>query len=132
MTRVITFGTFDLLHIGHINILQRARNLGDYLMVGVSSDALNYSKKKFYPVYSQQDRISIISSLRFVDFTFLEESLEKKEEYICKYKADILVMGDDWTDKFNYLSHICKIIYLPRTENISTSEVKSIIIARNI
>lgn len=132
MTRVITFGTFDLLHIGHINILQRARNLGDYLMVGVSSDALNYSKKKFYPVYSQQDRISIISSLRFVDFTFLEESLEKKEEYICKYKADILVMGDDWTDKFNYLSHICKIIYLPRTENISTSEVKNIIIARNI
>jgi glycerol-3-phosphate cytidylyltransferase len=121
---VITFGTFDLLHIGHINILERAKKLGNKLIVGVSSDALNYSKKTMYPVYSEEDRLKIIKSLKFVDKVFLEESLEKKREYILKYKADILVMGHDWKGKFDDLSDICKVIYLPRTENISTTEIK--------
>lgn len=78
MKRIITFGTFDVFHVGHVNILKRARNFGDELIVGVSSDALNYSKKQRYPIYSQEERIEIISSLRFVDKVFIEESLEKK------------------------------------------------------
>ena len=93
---VITFGTFDLFHIGHINILERAKKKGDKLIVGVSTDKLNFSKKQKYPIYSQNERKKIIDSLKFVDEVFFEESLEKKREYILKYKADILVMGNDW------------------------------------
>jgi glycerol-3-phosphate cytidylyltransferase len=123
MTIVITFGTYDLLHIGHINILERASKLGNKLIVGVSTDQLNYSKKQKYPIYNQNDRLKIIKSLGFVNDVFFEESLQKKREYILKYKADILVMGDDWKDKFNEFNDICKVIYLPRTENISTTEI---------
>jgi glycerol-3-phosphate cytidylyltransferase len=121
---VITFGTFDLFHIGHLKILQRAASYGDRLVVGVSSDALNYSKKGTYPVYCQEDRINIVSAIMGVDDVFFEESLELKKEYIKRYGADILVMGDDWKSKFDYLSDICEVIYLSRTENISTSETK--------
>lgn len=96
MKKIITFGTFDVFHVGHVNILERAASLGDYLIVGVSSDELNYSKKQRYPIYSQEDRTKIISSLKFVNEVFIEESLEKKLEYIKTYNADILVMGDDW------------------------------------
>ncbi|HGF6384914.1 TPA: adenylyltransferase/cytidyltransferase family protein, partial [Escherichia coli] len=76
MKRIITFGTFDVFHVGHINILERAKALGDYLIVGVSSDQLNFSKKQRFPIYSQDDRLKIISSLKFVDEVFVEESLE--------------------------------------------------------
>lgn len=124
MQKVITFGTFDLFHIGHVNILERAASLGDQLIVGVSSDELNYAKKGFYPYFSITDRIKIISSIKFVDNVFIEESLEKKEDYISHYEADILVMGEDWEGKFDYLTTICKVIYLPRTENISTTSLK--------
>ena len=120
---VITFGTFDLCHIGHINILKRTKELGNKLIVGVSSDIFTFKKKNRYPVFNQKDRMTIIKSIRYVDDVFLEESLEKKREYIIKYKADILVMGDDWKDKFNDLSDICEIVYLPRTKNISTTEI---------
>jgi glycerol-3-phosphate cytidylyltransferase len=123
--RVLTFGTFDLLHIGHINILKRAREFGDVLIVGVSSDKLNFSKKQIYPVYNEKDRMSIIKSIRYVDEVFLEESLDLKREYILKYKADVLVMGNDWEGKFDEFSDICKVVYLPRTEDISTTEVKT-------
>ena len=122
--RVITFGTFDLLHIGHVNILKRAKALGDHLIVGVSSDRLNYEKKGRYPVYNEQDRMEIVKAIRYVDEVFLEESMELKREYILKHKADILVMGSDWEGKFDHLSDICRVIYLPRTENISTSATK--------
>lgn len=123
---VITFGTFDLFHIGHLNILRRAKSLGDRLIVGVSTDALNYSKKHVYPVYCQQDRLEIVSSIIFVDGVFFEESLEKKSEYIKQFSADILVMGSDWTGKFDFCEKECgcKVIYLPRTEGISTSMLK--------
>lgn len=124
MKKVITFGTFDLFHIGHVNILERAASLGDQLIVGVSSDELNYAKKGFYPYFAITDRIKIISSIKFVDNVFIEESLEKKEDYISHYEADILVMGEDWEGKFDYLTTICKVIYLPRTENISTTSLK--------
>ncbi len=93
MNRVITFGTFDVFHVGHINILERAASYGEELIVGVSSDALNFSKKQRYPIYSESDRMKIISSLKFVTSVFLEESLELKLDYIKKYKASTLVIG---------------------------------------
>lgn len=124
---VITFGTFDILHYGHIKILQRAREMGDRLIVGVSSDALNFSKKGRLPVYSQEERCAIIESIRYVDEVFLEESLELKREYIEKYKADILLMGDDWAGRFDVFSDICKVIYLPRTPSISTTSIIEVV-----
>lgn len=125
--RVITFGTFDVFHVGHVNILERARLHGDHLIVGVSSDALNMSKKQRYPIYSQQDRMHIIRSMRCVDEVFVEESLELKAEYIKYYNADILVMGDDWLGKFDHLKDICEVIYLPRTPSVSTTEIIEIV-----
>jgi len=130
MRTVITFGTFDVLHIGHINILRRAKAHGDRLIVGVSSDALNFSKKQRYPVYSEADRAEIISSLQFVDEVFIEESLELKGEYIKKFGADILIMGNDWEGRFDMFKELCEVEYLPRTEGISTTELIAEIKAR--
>lgn len=110
MKKVITFGTFDVFHIGHINILERASKLGDYLIVGVSSDALNFSKKNRNPIYIQDDRLKIISSLSFVNEVFLEESLDLKIDYIKKYSADLLVMGDDWQGKFDWVKSTCDVV----------------------
>jgi glycerol-3-phosphate cytidylyltransferase len=123
MTRIITFGTFDVFHVGHLRILERARKMGDYLLVGVSTDLLSYAKKGHYPYYNQDERLEIISSLRCVYDVFLEESLELKRHYILKYKADVLVMGDDWAGKFDEFKDICKVEYLPRTPSISTTAV---------
>ena len=123
MVVVITFGTFDLLHIGHINMLNKCKKYGDKLIVGVSSDKLNYMKKNRYPFFTEKDRIEIIKNIKGVDEVFLEESLEKKEEYIRKYNADIFIIGDDWKGKFDDINSVCKVIYLNRTENISTSEL---------
>ena len=120
---IITFGTFDVFHLGHLRILQRAKALGDRLIVGVSTDALNFSKKGRYPVYSQKERQEIIASIRYVDDVFYEESLEQKREYLITYKADILVMGEDWEGKFDEFSDICRVVYLPRTPSVSTTEL---------
>ena len=125
--RVITFGTFDVLHIGHINILERAANLGSKLVVGVSSDNLNLQKKGRAPIYSEQDRVKIVSSLKFVDEVFIEESLELKGQYIKDFYADILVMGDDWKGKFDNYKNICEVAYLVRTPSISTTEIIEIV-----
>ena len=127
MKKIITFGTFDVLHVGHIRILQRARALGDYLIVGVSSDALNFSKKQRYPVYPESERIEIIQSIAGVNEVFREDSLELKGEYIKKYQADVLVMGDDWVGRFDEFKALCEVIYLPRTEGISTTQLISYI-----
>jgi glycerol-3-phosphate cytidylyltransferase len=121
--RIITFGTFDVFHVGHINILERAKSLGDTLIVGVSSDELNFSKKKRFPIYSAEDRLKIVQSLSFVDEVFIEHSLEKKREYINYYKSDILAMGDDWEGKFDMFKDICEVIYFQRTPSISTTEI---------
>jgi len=121
---VVTFGTYDLFHIGHLNILERAKELGNNLVVGVSSDALNFSKKQKNPVYPQEHRMKIVSALECVDWVFLEESLEKKKEYLVTVNADCLVMGDDWEGKFDWCKDVCDVIYLPRTANISTTEIK--------
>jgi len=127
MRRVITFGTFDLFHIGHLNIIERAKAKGDYLIVGVSSDQLNYSKKQKYPVCPEVSRSRIISALQVVDEVFFEESLELKSEYIKKYKVDVLVMGDDWKGRFDEFESICEVVYLDRTPSISTTEIIEII-----
>ncbi|ECP6146414.1 TPA: adenylyltransferase/cytidyltransferase family protein [Campylobacter jejuni] len=123
MKNVITFGTFDLFHYGHLKILQRAASLGDRLIVGVSSDSLNFAKKSRYPIYSEKERLDIIASLKCVSNVFLEESLELKKDYILKHKADILVMGDDWKGKFDCFNNICEVVYFKRTPSISTTEI---------
>ncbi|TBL83575.1 adenylyltransferase/cytidyltransferase family protein [Hafnia alvei] len=130
MKRVITFGTFDVFHVGHINIISRAAELGDFLIVGVSSDELNYNKKNRYPIYNETDRMKILSSLKYVDEVFLEESLELKLEYIRKYEADLLVMGDDWEGRFDWVKSECDVIYLPRTPSISTTEIIEVVKSR--
>ncbi len=127
MKRVITFGTFDLFHIGHLRILERAKALGDYLIVGISTDALNYSKKQKNPVYSEKERMRIIEALKVVDEVFYEESLELKGEYIKKYNADVLVMGNDWEGRFDEFKSLCEVVYLDRTPSISTTEIIEII-----
>lgn len=124
MRRVLTFGTFDLFHIGHLRILERSRALGDLLIVGVSTDALNHSKKGTFPVYSQEERCAIIGAMRCVDQVFLEESLELKGEYIRQHAADVLVMGDDWAGRFDVYKDLCEVVYLPRTQNVSTTLIK--------
>jgi len=123
MRTVVTFGTFDLFHVGHIRLLNRARKLGDRLVVGISSDDLNFSKKNKFPEFPQDQRMEIISMTKGVDEVFLEESLELKANYLVKYNADILVMGDDWQGKFDQFSNLCQIIYLPRTPSISTTAI---------
>jgi len=120
---VITFGTFDVLHVGHVRVLNRAAEFGDRLVVGVSSDRLNFSKKGRNPVFSEDERVEIVSNLKVVDAVFVEQSLEQKRDYVLEHVADILVMGDDWTGKFDYLSDICKVIYLPRTPSVSTTAI---------
>jgi len=125
--RVITFGTYDIFHVGHVNIIERAKLHGDHLIVGVSSDKLNISKKGRPPVYCEDDRQHIIRSMRCVDEVFLEESLELKADYIKYYNADILVMGDDWQGKFDHLNDICQVIYLPRTPSVSTTEIIEVV-----
>lgn len=122
MKRVITFGTFDLLHEGHIKILKRAKALGDYLIVGVSSDKLNARKGKV-SIFPQAQRLSYISALSCVNEVFLEESLEEKDDYIRTFAADLLVMGDDWVGRFDWVS--CEVSYLSRTEGVSSSEIKT-------
>lgn len=123
MVKVITFGTFDLFHIGHVNILERAKSLGDILVVGVSSDMLNYNKKQRNPIYSFNERRRILETNIYVDQVFMEESLEQKRDYILHHGADILVMGDDWAGKFDEFSDICQVVYLSRTDGISSTGV---------
>ena len=123
MKRIITYGTFDLLHYGHINLLRRARALGDYLIVALSSDSFNEKKGKkcFFPF---EERKKLLESIRYVDLVIPEESWEQKESDARLYKTDILVMGDDWRGKFDYLSPICEVVYLGRTPEISTTKIK--------
>jgi len=125
--KVITFGTFDLLHIGHINILKNAKSLGDELIVGVSTDKFSIEKKNRKPIYNENDRKQILESLKFVDKVFFEESFEKKREYIKKYNADIFVMGNDWEGRFDEFNDICKVIYFDRTPSISTTNLIEVI-----
>jgi len=124
---VITYGTFDLFHIGHLNLLKRAKALGDYLIVGVSTDEFNAIKGK-KSVYPYEHRAEIVRSIKYVDLVIPERNWEQKIEDIKKYNVDIFVMGDDWKGKFDYLKEYCEVVYLPRTEGISTTELKEALI----
>ncbi|PTY80817.1 glycerol-3-phosphate cytidylyltransferase [Heyndrickxia sporothermodurans] len=124
MKKVITYGTFDLLHWGHINLLKRARELGDYLVVAISTDKFNELKdKKAY--HSYENRKMILESIRYVDEVIPENNWEQKIEDIKEHDIDIFVMGDDWKGKFDFLKDYCEVVYLPRTIGISTSKIKN-------
>jgi len=120
---VITYGTYDLLHVGHINLLRRAKKLGDYLIVGLSTDEFNAIKRK-KAYHSYEERKAILEAIKYVDLIIPEKNWEQKREDIIKYKVDIFVMGSDWEGKFDDLSDLCEVIYLPRTEGISTTKIK--------
>ena len=132
MKTVITFGTYDVFHVGHVNLLQRAASLGDQLIVGVSTDKMNFDKKQRYPVYDEVDRMKIVNGLRYVNYCFEEESLDKKGEYIKRYGADILVMGDDWEGRFDEFKDLCEVVYLPRTPSVSTTQLIEVITTRQL
>lgn len=124
MKKVITYGTFDLLHAGHINILRRARELGDYLIVVLSTDEFNAVKhKKAY--YSYEDRKLILEAVRYVDEVIPEYNWEQKVRDVVDNQVDVFVMGDDWEGKFDFLKDYCEVVYLPRTEGISTTKIKA-------
>ena len=125
MKRVLTYGTFDLLHYGHINLLRRAKALGDYLVVAVSTDDFNEIKgKKAYHNY--ETRKMMLEAVRYVDLVIPEENWEQKIDDVKKYDIDIVVMGSDWagSDRFDYLKEYCEVVYLPRTEGVSTTQIK--------
>lgn len=123
MKKVITYGTYDLLHWGHINLLKRAKELGDYLIVAISTDEFNDLKnKKAY--HSYENRKLILESIRYVDEVIPENTWEQKIQDVIENDVDIFVMGDDWKGKFDFLKDYCEVIYLPRTVGISTSKIK--------
>jgi glycerol-3-phosphate cytidylyltransferase len=124
---VVTFGTFDLFHVGHLRILERAAALGDRLMVGVSTDEMNFAKKGRYPFVPEEDRMAIVAALRFVSGVFREESMDKKRSYLVEHAADVLVMGHDWAGRFDEFKDVCDVVYLPRTESVSTTEVERLV-----
>src|SRR5690554_2957895 len=124
MKKILTYGTFDLLHYGHINLLRRAKEMGDYLIVGLSSDEFNAIKnKKSY--YSYEHRKMMLEAIRYVDEVIPENSWEQKIEDVKKYNIDVFVMGDDWKGKFDFLKEYCEVVYLPRTVGISTTKIKT-------
>ncbi len=125
MKRILTYGTFDLLHYGHIRLLKRAKALGDYLIVALSTDEFNELKgKKAYHNY--ETRKMMLEAIRYVDLVIPEENWEQKINDVKEYKADVVVMGSDWagSDRFNYLTDYCEVVYLDRTEGISTTKIK--------
>lgn len=125
MKRVITYGTFDLLHYGHINLLERAKALGDYLIVALSTDEFNWNQKNKKCYFTYNERKKMLEALRAVDLVIPEENWEQKKTDVHLYQADIFVMGDDWKGKFDFLKDEgVEVIYLPRTPEISTTQIK--------
>lgn len=124
MKRVITYGTFDLLHYGHINLLKRAKEMGDYLIVALSTDEFNINKKNKNTFFSFEERKKLLEAIRYVDLVIPEYSWEQKKEDVDKYQCDVFVIGDDWKGKFDFLSDKCEVIYLERTPEISTTKIK--------
>lgn len=126
MKRILTYGTFDLLHFGHIEILRRAKALGDYLIVALSTDEFNSIKgKKAYHNY--ETRKKMLEAIRYVDLVIPENTWEQKRQDVFEYKVDVVVMGSDWegNENFERLKDICNIVYLPRTEGVSTTKIKN-------
>ena len=126
MKKILTYGTYDLLHYGHIRLLKRAKALGDYLIVAVSTDEFNETKgKKAYHDY--ETRKKMLEAIRYVDLVIPENNWEQKINDVKDYKVDTVVMGDDWadSDKFDYLKEYCEVVFLERTEGISTTKIKN-------
>lgn len=124
MKKIITYGTFDLLHYGHINLLKRAKELGDYLIVGLSTNEFNEIKgKRCY--FSYEERKKLLEAIRYVDLVIPEENWEQKIKDIKEFKVDVFVIGDDWEGKFDFLKEYCDVVYLPRTPEISTTKIKN-------
>jgi glycerol-3-phosphate cytidylyltransferase len=123
MKKVLTYGTFDLLHHGHIRLLKRARALGDHLTVGLSTDEFNRIKNKT-SFFRYEERKEILESIRYVDSIIPETCWEQKVEDVIRHRIDIFVMGSDWTGKFDFLQPYCQVVYLPRTDNISSSQIR--------
>jgi glycerol-3-phosphate cytidylyltransferase len=128
MRTVITYGTFDLLHIGHINLLKRASALGDRLIVALSTDEFNLREKNKTCTNSYSDRKVILESLRFVDQVIPEENWEQKTTDVAKHGVDVFVIGDDWQGHFDFLKDQCEVVYLTRTSDISTTAIKKMIL----
>ena len=125
MKRVITYGTFDLLHYGHINLLRRAKALGDYLIVVLSTDEFNWNEKRKKCYFPYEVRKQLLEAIRYVDLVIPEENWEQKVSDVKEYHVDTFVMGDDWTGKFDFLKPYCEVVYLPRTPEISTTQIKN-------
>lgn len=123
MKKVLTYGTFDLFHIGHLNILKRARELGDYLVVAVSSDSFNAIKGKKCAI-PDHERMAIVEAIKYVDKVIPENDWDQKISDVQDNDIDIFVMGDDWEGKFDFLKEYCEVVYLPRTDGISTTQIK--------
>ncbi|MFP7395210.1 glycerol-3-phosphate cytidylyltransferase [Niallia circulans] len=130
MKKVLTYGTFDLLHIGHVNILKRAKELGDHLTVGLSSDEFNKIKNK-EAFHSYENRKTILESIRYVDEVIAENDWDQKIRDVVDHNIDIFVMGNDWEGKFDFLKDYCEVVYLPRTDGISTTKIKTDLININ-
>ena len=132
MKRILTYGTFDLLHYGHIRLLKRAKSMGDYLIVALSTDEFNILKgKKTY--FDYETRKKILEAIRYIDLVIEESSWEQKSNDVKIYNVDVVVMGSDWknSEKFEYLREICDVVYLDRTEGVSTSKIKRDLNANN-
>ena len=119
MRKVITYGTYDLLHYGHVKLLQRAKALGDYLI-----DEFNWNEKQKKCYFSYEERKSLLEAIRYVDLVIPEESWEQKISDVKEFKVDTFVIGDDWEGKFDFLKEYCDVVYLPRTPEISTTQIK--------
>ena len=124
MKKVITYGTFDLLHYGHVNLLQRAKELGDYLIVAISTDEFNWNKKQKKCYFSYEERKRLVEAIRYVDLVIPEEDWEQKISDVKEFKVDTFVIGDDWEGKFDFLKDYCEVVYLPRTPEVSTTQIK--------
>lgn len=124
MKKIITYGTFDLLHYGHINLLKRARELGDYLIVALSTDEFNIVEKQKSCYFDYDKRKMLLESIRYVDLVIPERNWDQKISDIREYKIDVFVMGNDWQGKFDYLKEYCEVVYLSRTPEISTTQIK--------
>ena len=130
MRRVITYGTFDTLHHGHIRLLRRARALGDYLIVALSTDEFNAGKGK-RAMFSYEDRKYDLEALRYVDLVIPERTWEQKSEDVRLYHVDVFAMGDDWAGKFDFLSPQCEVVYMPRTQGISSTQIRKMVEGSN-
>ena len=124
MKRVITYGTFDLLHYGHINLLRRAKQQGDYLIVALSTDEFNWNEKRKKCYFSYEQRKALLEAIRYVDLVIPEENWEQKITDVKEFRVDTFVMGDDWEGRFDFLKDYCEVVYLPRTPVISTIRIK--------